>query len=107
VKLRLARPAPVYYVYLLKSEPDPKQRYIGLTSDLKKRVAGHNRGDSLHTAKFRPWRLHLYFAFAEKKQAISFERYLKTGSGACFRDATFPVGHSRNFTAKASPAPEE
>jgi len=74
----------VYYVYLLRSEPDPRQYYVGSTSDLKNRFAEHNRGDSIHTAKFRPWKLRVYFAFHEKKQAIAFERYLKTGSGRAF-----------------------
>jgi len=44
------------YVYLLQSIPHPDRRYVGLTSDLKKRLAAHNAGQSSHTAKFRPGR---------------------------------------------------
>jgi predicted GIY-YIG superfamily endonuclease len=74
----------MHYTYLLRSEVDSKQFYIGSATDLKKRLADHNRGDSLHTAKFRTWTLHAYFAFADRKKALSFERYLKTGSGRVF-----------------------
>jgi putative endonuclease len=45
----------MFYVYLLQSIADPKQRYIGFTNDLKKRLAAHNNGESSHTRKFAPW----------------------------------------------------
>jgi predicted GIY-YIG superfamily endonuclease len=35
-------------------------------------------------AKFRPWTLIAYFAFAEEKTALAFEKYLKAGSGRAF-----------------------
>jgi predicted GIY-YIG superfamily endonuclease len=34
--------------------PSPDQTYIGLTGDLKKRLAGHNAGKSIHTNQFKP-----------------------------------------------------
>ena len=72
------------YVYLLQSIPFPDQKYIGITSDLKLRLKAHNQGKSLHTAKFKPWNLLTYCAFANKSKAIEFEKYLKTGSGRAF-----------------------
>ena len=36
----------MHYVYLLKSERYPKQQYIGLTSDLRKRLLEHNNAKS-------------------------------------------------------------
>ena len=30
------------YVYLLQSVTHPEQRYVGLTSDLEKRLSAHN-----------------------------------------------------------------
>lgn len=42
------------HVYLLQSITHPDQRYVGLTSDIEKRLAAHNAGQSTHTAKFRP-----------------------------------------------------
>ena len=43
------------YIYLLQSERVEAQRYLGVTSDLKQRLAGHNAGKSPHTSKFIPW----------------------------------------------------
>ena len=34
------------YVYLLQSEAVAGQRYVGVTSDLKQRLAEHNAGKS-------------------------------------------------------------
>jgi predicted GIY-YIG superfamily endonuclease len=72
------------FVYLLKSVACPKQRYIGLTSDLEKRFVAHNEGQSPHTAKFKPWKFLTYLAFSEESKAVEFERYLKSGSGRAF-----------------------
>ena len=41
----------MHYVYLLESDAFGGQRYIGLTTDLKKRLAEHNAGKSAHTSK--------------------------------------------------------
>jgi len=68
--------------YLLRSESCPKQQYVGLTRDLRKRlIEDHNTGRSPHTAKFCPWTLVAYFAFSNEKAAIAFEKYLNSGSG--------------------------
>jgi len=72
------------YVYLIRSESHPQQSYIGITSDLKKRLAVHNSGGSTHTSKFKPWKLITSLAFSEDSKALAFERYLKTGSGRAF-----------------------
>ena len=72
------------YVYLLQSIPFPEKRYIGLTSNLKNRLDAHNRGQSLHTAKFKPWELVTYVAFSNESKAVAFEEYLKSGSGRAF-----------------------
>lgn len=72
------------YVYLLQSQRHPEQRYVGLTSDIKKRLAAHNAGQSPHTSKYRPWKLIIYLAFADEGKAVAFEKYLKSGSGRAF-----------------------
>jgi predicted GIY-YIG superfamily endonuclease len=74
----------MHYVYLLRSESNPEQTYIGLTDDLKARLGKHNEGGSPHTAKFRPWNLVTYLAFSTRDQAAEFERYIKSGSGRAF-----------------------
>jgi len=74
----------MHYVYLIESISDPSQRYVGVTADLKSRLAEHNAGKSGHTSKHMPWRLVTYIAFSHREQAEAFERYLKSGSGHAF-----------------------
>jgi predicted GIY-YIG superfamily endonuclease len=74
----------LHYVYLLISLSYPSERYIGVTSDLRSRLAEHNNGRSPHTSKYRPWRLVTYVAFSDRRQAEAFEAYLKSGSGHAF-----------------------
>jgi putative endonuclease len=72
------------YVYLLQSEMAGSQRYVGIASDLKQRIAYHNAGKSSHTSKYLPWKLVTYIAFSDERKAEVFERYLKSGSGHAF-----------------------
>ncbi len=72
------------YVYLLQSESFVGQRYIGITSDLNRRLAEHNARESPHTSKCAPWKLVTYIAFSDERKAEIFERYLKSGSGHAF-----------------------
>lgn len=74
----------MYYVYLLRSINFPEQTYRGYTEDLKTRLKDHNDGRSKHTAKYTPWELVSYHAFANKRKAQEFEHYLKTGAGKAF-----------------------
>jgi len=71
-------------VYLLISQTHPRQHYIGLTCNLKKRLAEHNHQRSKYTSKFAPWNLAAYFAFAQRETAIAFEHDLESGSGKAF-----------------------
>jgi len=77
------------YVYLLESVKDPGQRYIGLTSNVKRRLKDHNFGKSAHTAKHKPWKLVAALFFQDDARAAEFERYLKTGSGQAFASRHF------------------
>jgi len=74
----------VYYVYILRSIKHPEQIYTGFTTNLEERLEYHNKGQSYHTSKFKPWRLVTYIAFTDKKLALNFEKYLKVGSGNAF-----------------------
>jgi putative endonuclease len=71
------------YVYILESL-DGEHFYAGLTDDVPARLTKHNAGGVPHTSKYRPWRLKTYVAFSDERQAIAFERYLKSGSGRAF-----------------------
>jgi len=72
------------YVYLIQSILYPNQRYVGVTSDVDKRIIAHNAGRSPHTSKNKPWKLATYLAFTDSKKALEFEKYRKTGSGRAF-----------------------
>ena len=74
----------MYYVYILRSAAKRNETYVGSTSDLKKRLADHSSGKSIHTNKFKPWKLEAYLAFPNEELVHKFERYLKTGSGRAF-----------------------
>ncbi len=74
----------MYYVYLLRSESSPEQRYVGFSADLKARLKVHNIGGSPHTRKYMPWSVAGYVAFRDKQRALDFERYLKSHSGMAF-----------------------
>jgi len=79
----------LHYVYLLRSVADPTQRYVGVTSNLRRRLVSHNAGKSAHTSRYRPWVLVTFVGFREAGKAIAFERYLKSGSGRAFANRRF------------------
>jgi putative endonuclease len=79
----------MFYVYLLRSRAYPDEPYVGSTSDLKRRLAEHNGGKSIHTNKFKPWNLVAYIALPNRTAAERFERYLKSGSGRAFSKKHF------------------
>jgi len=71
------------YVYILESEVGSRF-YVGLTEDLKTRLAKHNAGEVPHTSKFKPWHMKTAIAFTNREKAAAFEQYLKSGSGRAF-----------------------
>jgi len=79
----------VTYVYVLQSETNPEAHYIGLTNDTARRLNEHNSGTSVHTNKFRPWKLVVTIGFADPAKANQFEDYLKSGSGRAFAKRHF------------------
>ena len=58
------------YVYLLESISLPEKRYVGLTSNLTKRIKEHNAGKCTHTAKYRPWQIETAIAFRCKDKTV-------------------------------------
>jgi putative endonuclease len=79
----------MYFVYLIRSIKQPSETYIGYTTDLKSRLSKHNEGGSKHTLSCKPWELVTYIAFSKKSKALSFEAYLKNGSGHAFAKKRF------------------
>jgi len=73
----------MYYVYLLKMKPKGgKEYYIGYSSDLRKRVLEHKRGE-VRTTKDRSLELIYYEAFADKYLALRREKAIKS-SGSVY-----------------------
>lgn len=77
-------------VYILESLGNPERHYAGITSDLQQRLAWHNAGLNVHTAKDRPWTVIVSLEFRTESAARAFERYLKSGSGRAFAKKHFP-----------------
>jgi putative endonuclease len=77
------------FVYGLRSVADGGRYYVGLTANVPRRVEWHNAGRCPHTAKYRPWALVVSIEFADEARAVSFEKYLKSGSGRAFAKRHF------------------
>ena len=77
------------FVYIIQSDLDRRQHYVGLTANVGTRLAAHNSGESTHTRKYRPWRLVISLEFDSQAKAAAFEKYLKSGSGAAFMKRHF------------------
>jgi putative endonuclease len=74
----------MHYVYLLQSQDD-KSWYIGQTDDLRDRVKRHNNGTGARTTALKHnWKLIYYEAYLIKIDAVSRERFLKSGSGRVY-----------------------
>ena len=70
----------MHYVYVLLSLLDQKF-YIGRTDNLRQRKQQHDAGKVTSTKHRRPLKLVFYEAFANKKDAVRRELYLKTTKG--------------------------
>ena len=57
------------------------KKYVGFTSDIKKRFLEHNLTNSGFTKAGKPWILIYYEAFMSKKSALREEKFLKSGKG--------------------------
>ena len=78
------------FVYVLRSDRNPRRHYVGLTSDVQRRLEWHNAGQNEHTTRERPWHILVTLEFRTAEAAGHFERYLKTGSGRAFAKRHFP-----------------
>jgi putative endonuclease len=73
-----------YAVYILKCAKG--KHYAGFTSNIHKRLMAHSQGKVSFTKDKLPVELVHLSLFTNKQKAYDFERYLKTGSGAAFRN---------------------
>lgn len=78
----------MFYTYILLNSVT-KRYYIGYTPDLKNRLKEHLTGKVKSTKSNLNYQLEWYCAFKTEKQAVAFEKYLKTGSGIAFMKKRF------------------
>ncbi len=73
----------MFYAYVLRSKKDNKL-YVGLSRDLRKRLARHNKGLVPSTKHRRPLELVYYEASLSEEKSVKREQYFKTGFGRRF-----------------------
>ena len=73
----------MFHVYVLYSEAFNKI-YVGMTSNIEKRVFAHNNLPKGWTARFRPWEVVHTESFSTKAEALQREKQLKSSRGREF-----------------------
>jgi putative endonuclease len=69
-----------FCVYILLSEKDGNF-YVGITTDLSRRLDEHNQGRNTSTVSRRPFRLIHAELYSSKEDAVRRETYLKSAKG--------------------------
>jgi len=67
----------MHYFYVLQSQKKLNWFYKGSTSDLRKRLVEHNKGDTSSNKPYLPLKLVYYEAYLNKKSAIERELGVK------------------------------
>ncbi|MDA0376281.1 MAG: GIY-YIG nuclease family protein [bacterium] len=70
----------MFYIYVLQSQKD-QQLYVGYTTNLKQRLATHNKGSVTSTKSRRPWKIIFAEIYINQNDALRREKYLKTTVG--------------------------
>ena len=68
------------WVYVLQSETTDRL-YVGITADLRRRMAEHNGGHSRSTCAGQPWCIVHKESFQNHTSARVREKFLKSGQG--------------------------
>lgn len=74
----------MYFVYLIQSIKNTEKIYTGYTINIQQHLDQHDFGASIYKSDHRPWKLVTYICFDDEAKALSFEKYLKVGSGHAF-----------------------
>jgi len=73
----------MWFVYALQSKKDG-WLYIGMTSDVKRRLEEHNRGYNRSTRARTPFELFYVEEVVSRTEAREREKFLKSGRGREF-----------------------
>jgi len=80
----------MYFVYILKSNTAGRY-YIGMTSDIDKRIQAHNRGKNKSTKFGKPWRIVYKEKLLNKQEAWRREKQIKRyKNGEAFKRLIIP-----------------
>lgn len=67
-------------MYILKSKKYP-QTYVGITTNLSRRLKEHNSHSSRYTSKYKPWTCIYKEEFKSLSEARNREKYFKSSAG--------------------------
>jgi putative endonuclease len=70
----------MFFLYILKSVDYPKT-YVGITSDIDRRITEHNNGYSTFTKKYKPWKLIYSEKYNSRSEARAREKFFKSTAG--------------------------
>ena len=71
----------MYTIYILYSSTSGKT-YVGLTTDLDRRILEHNTSENASfTKSYRPWELVYTEQYGTKLEAVRREKFYKSGVG--------------------------
>lgn len=66
----------MYYVYVLKSKKNDSL-YIGITTNLVRRISEHNSGENISTKRYTPWVCVYFEGYFSEEDAKTREARLK------------------------------
>jgi putative endonuclease len=81
----------MFYVYVLNSL-NRNYIYVGMSSDIERRVNDHNNGYNRTTKPYKPFKLVLVEEFPTRALAREREKYLKSGIGKEYLKALIKNG---------------
>jgi putative endonuclease len=67
-------------VYVIQSEKDGRL-YVGMSENVEQRVRQHNKGMTVSTRFYKPWKLVFVEDYPNRIAARKREKFLKAGSG--------------------------
>jgi len=74
----------LYYIYVLYSDKFDRF-YVGLSSDIQRRLKNHNFGHVKSTKAYLPWRIVHFETFETRIEARNREKHLKSAAGRRWR----------------------
>nr|WP_299345753.1 GIY-YIG nuclease family protein [Allomuricauda sp.] len=81
----------MFFVYIIYSERFSKF-YVGLSSDVERRISGHNSGNTKSTKNYAPWKVVHVEEFDTRPEARKRELYLKSAAGRRWRKKHINTG---------------